>query len=41
MEAMKFRGVIPPISASSMGQAVEQKPEKPFIEFGKMIEASP
>ena len=41
LDTRKYRGVIPPISASSMGQAVEQKPEKPFIGFGKMIEANP
>ena len=41
MEARKYRGVIPPITASSMGQATEQKPEKPFIRFGKMLEVSP
>jgi ribosomal protein S15P/S13E len=41
MEARKYRGVIPPITATSMGQATQQKPEKPFIGFGRMIEASP
>ena len=41
MEARKYRGLIPPITASSMGQAAQQKPEKPFIGFGRMMEASP
>ena len=41
MEARKYRGVIPPITATSMGQATEQKPEKPFIGFGRMMEVSP
>ena len=41
MEARKYRGVIPPITATSMGQATQQKPEKPFIGFGRMMEASP
>jgi len=41
IDARKYRGVIPPISATSMGQATEQKPEKPFIRFGKMLEVSP
>ena len=40
MEARKYRGVIPPITAPSMGQATEQMPEKPFIGFGRMMEAS-
>ncbi len=41
MEARKYRGVIPPIAASSMREAVSQKPERPFIAFGKAMEASP
>jgi hypothetical protein len=41
MEARKYRGVIPPITATSMGQATEQKPDKPFIGFGRMMEISP
>jgi len=40
MEARKYRGVISPITATSMGQATQQKPEKPFIGFGRMMEAS-
>jgi ribosomal protein S15P/S13E len=38
MEARKYRGVIPPITATSMGQATQQKLEKPFIGFGRMME---
>jgi ribosomal protein S15P/S13E len=41
MEARKYRGLIPPITATSMGQATQQKPEKSFLGFGRMIEASP
>ena len=41
MEARKYRGVIPPITATSMGQAAQQKPEKPFIGFGRMMESQP
>jgi len=41
MEARKYRGVIPPVAASSLREASSQRPERPFIEFGKMMEASP
>jgi len=41
MEVRKYRGVIPPIRTTSIGQAAQQKPEKPFIGFGRMMEASP
>ena len=41
MEARKYRGVIPPIAASSLQQAASQRPDKPFMEFGKIMEASP
>ncbi len=41
MEARKYRGVIPPIAPSSLQQAASQRPEKPFMQFGKMMEASP
>ncbi len=41
MEARKYRGVISPITATSMGQATKQKPEKPFTGLERMIEASP
>ncbi len=41
MEARKYLGVIRPIAASSMREAVSQKPERPFIAFGKAMEASP
>ena len=37
----KIPGGVPPITATSMGQATEQKPEKPFIGFGRMMEISP
>jgi len=41
MGARKYPGVIPPIAASSLRQAASQRPERPFMEFGKMMEASP
>ena len=41
MEVRKYRGVIPPNTATSMGRATEQKPEKPFMGFGRMMESSP
>jgi hypothetical protein len=41
MEARKYRGVISPITTTSMGQATEQKPEKPFMGFGRKMESSP
>jgi hypothetical protein len=41
METRKYRGAILPIRTTSIGQAILQKPEKPFIGFERMIEASP
>jgi ribosomal protein S15P/S13E len=41
IEARKYRGVIPPITATSMGQATQQKPEKRFMGFGRINEVSP
>jgi hypothetical protein len=41
MDTRKYRGVISPISVASMGKAAEQKPEKPFLGFGRMMESSP
>ena len=41
MEARKYRGVIPPIVASSLREAASQRRERSFMEFGKMMEASP
>ncbi|MBP1720058.1 MAG: hypothetical protein H6Q43_3496, partial [Deltaproteobacteria bacterium] len=38
LEARKHRGVIPPITAGSMGQATQQKPEKPFLGFARLME---
>ena len=40
LEARKYRRVIPPITATSMKQAAQQKSEKPFIGFGRMMEVS-
>ena len=41
MEARKYRGVIPPVAASSLREVASQRPERPFMEFGKIMEASP
>ena len=41
MEVRKYRGVIPSITATSMGQATQQKPKKPFIGFGRIMEVIP
>ena len=41
MEARKYRGVIPPIAASSLRQSASQSPERPFMGFGRIMEASP
>ena len=40
MEAWKYRGVIPPITTTLLRQAALQRPERPFMAFGKMMEAS-
>jgi hypothetical protein len=41
LDARKYRGVIPPITAMSLRQAALQKPEKSFLNFGRVMEASP
>ncbi len=41
MDARKYRGVIPPITATSLRQSVKQRPEKQFMTFGRMMEAGP
>ena len=41
MDARKYRGVISPITATSLRQSALPKPEKPFLAFGRMLEASP
>jgi hypothetical protein len=41
MEARKYRGVIPSITMTSLRQSVKQRPEKPFMAFGGMMEARP
>jgi hypothetical protein len=38
MEARKYPGVIAPITATSLRQTALQKPEKPFMAFGRMTE---
>ena len=40
MDARRYRGVIPPITTTSLRQSALQKPEKPFLAFGRMREAS-
>ena len=41
MEAGKYRGINPSITTTSLKQATFQKPEKPFLAFGRMMEAGP
>ena len=40
MDARKYRGVISSITATSLRQSALPKPEKPFLAFGRMMEAS-
>jgi hypothetical protein len=40
MDARKYREVIPPITTTSLRQSALQKPEKPFLAFGRMMGAS-
>jgi len=40
MEASKYRGVIPPITTTSLRQAALQRSERLFMAFGRMTEAS-
>jgi hypothetical protein len=37
MDARKYRGVIPPITAASLGEAAMQKPEKAFLNYGRGV----
>jgi hypothetical protein len=41
MDARRYRGVIPPITATSLRQSALEKLEKPFLAFGRMMQASP
>ncbi len=38
-DTRKYRGVIPPITATSMEQTIQQKPEKPIMGFRRIMEA--
>ena len=40
MDARKYRGVISPITATSLRQTALQKPNKPFLAFARTMEAS-
>jgi len=40
MDARKYRGIIPPITTTSLRQAVFQRPEKPLGPFRKMMEGA-
>ncbi len=40
IEARRYRGVIPAITTTSLRQSALQKPEKPFLAFGRMREAT-
>ncbi len=39
MDTRKYRGLIPPITTTSLRQAAKQRPEKAFLAFGRMKEA--
>jgi len=39
LEARKYGKVVPPITATSLREAASQKLEKPFMNFGRMMEA--
>jgi hypothetical protein len=41
LDARKYRGVIPPITAMWLRQATMQKREKAFLSYGRAMEASP
>ena len=40
MDARKYRGVISPITTTSLKQSALPMPEKAFLAFGRMMEAS-
>ena len=40
MDARKYRGLIPPITATSLRQAVLKRLEKPFLSFGRLMETN-
>ena len=40
MGTRKYRGVISPITATSLNEAARQKFEKPFLAFGRIMEAN-
>ncbi len=41
MDARKYRGIVSPMTSTSLKQAAIQRPEKPFVRFGRMMEARP
>jgi hypothetical protein len=41
METRRYRGFVSPITMTSLRQATLQKPEKAFMGFGRMMDASP
>ena len=40
LDAEKYRGVISPITATSLRHSALQKPEKEFMRFGRVMEAN-
>jgi hypothetical protein len=40
MEAMKYRGVIPPVMTTSMGQATQQKRRSNLLDLGECWKAT-
>ena len=41
MDIRKYRGVIPPITATSLWESVRQRPDKGFIPYGIMMGDNP
>jgi hypothetical protein len=40
LEARKYPGVVPPITMTTLRQAALPKPEKAFMDFGRVMEGS-
>ena len=40
MDARKYRGVVSPITTTSLKQSAAPRPDKGFMAFGRMMEAS-
>ncbi len=40
MDSRKYRGVVSPITTTSLKQSAVARPDKGFMAFGRMVEAS-